>query len=149
MMGFIKRDLFPAGLGAGGALAIDMIWPHLTFLPPQMQSGTLAPVTRVGLAVGVGVVAGMIGGKRIGAAVTLGAITVTGYDIIKGYMAANIPPPAPAVTSDAMNGYAPMGWISPARDAGGNRLMGYAPMNGYAPMRGDTNFSDSYYGEYA
>jgi hypothetical protein len=130
VMGFVKQDLFPAMIGASGALALDMLWPHLTFLPPQLQSGPLAPLTRVGMAVGLGVVAGMIGGKRLGAAATVGALTVTGYDIAKGYMAANIPPPAPTVTADAMNGYAPrgrLGWASPAM------MAGYAPMSGYAP----------------
>ena len=138
---FLSNDIVPAAIGAGGALALDMVWPHLTFLPPQLQSGPLTPVVRIAGAVGLGVVAGMVAGSRIGRNVAMGALTVTAYDIIKGYMAASMPAPVPTPAQSSLppsagvSGYAPrlagyapsdgLGWINPARNAGA--MSGYAP----------------------
>jgi hypothetical protein len=129
--GFIGNDLLPAAIGAGGALAMDMIWPHLTFLPESLQTGPLLPVTRIGAALAIGFGIGMVGGTRMGRAATVGALTVTAYDMAKGYLAANAAPPAsPAASDNGTSGYAPqLGWRNPARDAGPlrYRVSGYAP----------------------
>jgi len=127
IMGVVSRDIVPAAIGGAGALALDMLWPHLTFLPEPLQTGPMVPVVRLAGALAIGVVGGMIAGRRVGTMMTIGAMVPTFYDIGKGYIAAAAPPPPPPATP-AVNGYAPLGWPSPAR------LAGYAPLNGYAPV---------------
>ena len=138
--GVVTRDIVPAAIGGAGALALDMLWPHLTFLPEQLQTGPLAPVTRIAGALAIGVVGGMIAGRRFGTMMTIGAMVPTFYDIGKGYLAAAVPTPPPQGTAPAptaaVHGYAPLGWTSPARLAGYGPLDGYAPVGGYAPIDG-------------
>jgi hypothetical protein len=126
--GVLTKDLLPAAVGAGGALALDMLWPHLP-LPAALQAGPMVIPTRLAGAVAVGIVGGMIAGKRFGTMMTIGAMMPTIYDIAKGYIAANNPAPAPSGAPPAphaqLQGYAPLdglGWPSPAR------MAGYAPL---------------------
>lgn len=102
--GFTSNALMPAAIGAAGALALDMAWAHLP-LPPTLMSGPLAPITRIAGAVGIGMLAGMVAGKKFGGAAMLGALTVTGYDLIKGYMTAAAPAPATTGAYVGMNAY--------------------------------------------
>src|SRR5215472_9595903 len=95
--GIVTRDLVPAAVGATGALALDMLWPHLDFIPSQFQTGPLAPFVRIGAALLVGMAGGMIVNKRFGTMMTVGAVIPTLVDIGKGYIAAAAPlPPASA-----------------------------------------------------
>lgn len=86
MSGFLSDTLLPAAIGAAGALGIDMAWGYLP-LPAELSSGTFAPVIRIGAAIGLGYLVGMVAGKRFGQEAMAGAITVTLYDLVKGYMA--------------------------------------------------------------
>jgi hypothetical protein len=78
----------PAAIGALGALAVDVGWGYLP-IPPSLKVGPLAVVTRAGAAVGIGIVAGMIGGKKFGREAMLGALTVTAFDVVKGVLKNN------------------------------------------------------------
>lgn len=126
--GIVSRDFVPAAIGGAGALALDMLWPHLSFLPAQLQTGAMVPVTRIAGALAIGAVGSMIVNKRFGTMMAIGAMVPTFYDIGKGYLAASLPPPAVPAATVPVNGYAPLGWSSPAR------LAGYAPLDGYAPV---------------
>jgi hypothetical protein len=91
-MGFAKDKLLPGAIGGAGALAVDLAWPYATpYLPQMLVTGALVPVTRIGLAIGIGMLGKMIGGKRFGDEVMNGAIIVTLYDVMKGYAVAAEP----------------------------------------------------------
>lgn len=89
-VGGIMDMIIPASIGAAGALALDMAWGSLP-LPATLTTGTLAPVTRIAGAIGIGVVVGMVAGRRNGALAGAGALTVTMYDLIKPYVASAFP----------------------------------------------------------
>jgi hypothetical protein len=126
---FLTKDLMPAAIGAGGALAVDMVWPHLTFLPDSLQTGPLAPLVRIAGAVAVGMAVSAVGGKAMGRQAMAGALVVTVYDIAKGMMAESMAAPAPAATAHPVNAYVDgmgvyvdgLGYISPAVTSYGNR----------------------------
>lgn len=113
-MGSISRitDLIvPALIGAGGAMALDVAWASLP-LPDSLKTGTFAPFTRIGGAIGIGWLVGMVAGKRYGAIAGAGALTVTLYDLAKPYIASAIP---------SIPG---LGYYSPAQQYGVYRGMG-------------------------
>lgn len=123
IMSFAKNDLVPAGIGAGGALALDMLWPHLP-LPAALQSGPMVPLVRIAGAVGVGMAVSAVAGRSMGRQAMAGALVVTLYDIAKDMMANALP--APAATSAYVSGMGvyndQLGYISPAYNAGRARM---------------------------
>lgn len=102
--GFAMQKVLPAGIGAAGALAVDMAWANLP-LPSFLQTGPAAPIARIGLAVGVGYVAGWVAGKKFGQEAMNGAIVVTLYDLLKTQLSATWPGAIPAGTSGYVDGY--------------------------------------------
>lgn len=86
----VSEMLLPAAIGAGGALALDLAWGNLP-IPDSLKTGSMAPVARIGGAVLIGVVAGMVGGKRFGAYAAVGAMTVTIADLAKTWAATSFP----------------------------------------------------------
>jgi hypothetical protein len=115
---FMNDALMPAGVGAVGALGVDLALGYGGhYLPASLQTGLPNTLVRLAGAVGVGYVAGMAAGKKFGEAATAGAITVTLYDLIKGYVKGAMP-------SLPLSG---MGWVSPGLQVGG----GYGGMNAY------------------
>ncbi len=107
MKGFVNATLVPAGVGALGALGVDLVIGYASpHLPATFQSGMMLNAVKIAGAVGVGMVAGMVAGKKFGEEAMAGAITVTLYDIVKGYVKSAMP-------SLPLSGY-DMGWISPA-----------------------------------
>lgn len=129
--GHILNDvLIPSAIGAGGALALDLAWGMLP-LPASLTTGTLAPITRVAGAVAVGVVVGMIFGKRWGAWATVGSVTVTLADLFKSSIAANFPA---LHLGDGMGVYVGRGNVHPYA----GRLQGMDGMDGmdyYTPAQ--------------
>ncbi|MDE2019678.1 MAG: hypothetical protein KGJ13_05035 [Patescibacteria group bacterium] len=105
----MNSTLIPAGVGAAGALGLDVALgfasPHL---PAFLNNGVMKTVTRVAGAVGIGYVAGAIAGKRFGEEAMAGAITVTLYDLLKGMVKSAVP-------SLPLSG---TGWVSPAYQVG-------------------------------
>lgn len=88
--GFVQGQLMPAGIGAVGALGLDVILNMLP-LPVAFNTGYMRPVTRIAGAVGIGIIAGMVTNKRMGEQVAAGALTVTLYDLIKSFAVVNFP----------------------------------------------------------
>lgn len=78
--------LVPAGIGAASAVALDVIVAYLP-LPASFQSGWGNIAVEAVGAVALGVVAGMVAGKRNGVLVGAGALTVVGYEAIKAALA--------------------------------------------------------------
>lgn len=110
-MGYVKNTIIPAGIGAAGALGLDVLLGVLP-IPVALQSPTLRPVLRIAGAIGLGYLASMVAGKSIGEQVTAGAITVTLYDVLKGVV-------QQAVPSIPLSGYDyDLGYMSPALQAG-------------------------------
>ncbi len=78
--------LVPAGIGAVSAVALDVIVAYLP-LPAAVASGWGNIAVKAVGAVGLGVVAGMVAGKRNGMLVGAGALTVVGYEAVKTALA--------------------------------------------------------------
>lgn len=110
---FLSSTLIPAGVGAAGALAIDMAWGRLP-IPNNMKTGAMAPVTRIAAAVALGYGVRAIAGKKFGDEAMAGAITVTLYDLLKAQIAPSVPA-TPATTGAFVNG---LGYYSAATQAG-------------------------------
>jgi hypothetical protein len=110
---FIGDKLLPAAIGAGGAFALDMAWDRLP-IPAQFKTGMAAPVVRIAGAVGIGLAAGMVGGKKFGDEAMAGALTVTIYDLLKAQMAPSVPA-TPTTVSAYVRG---LGYPTAARSAG-------------------------------
>lgn len=126
---FVNDALIPGGVGAMGALGVDLALGYAgSYLPASLQTGLPNTFVRLAGAVGVGYVAGMAAGKKFGEAATAGAITVTLYDIIKTYVKSAMP-------SLPLSGYSGMGWISPGLQ------VGYQPGNLGAYVGADHAYS--------
>lgn len=108
---FMNSTLVPAGVGALGALGVDvMIGYAAPHLPASLQSGMMLDLVKIAGAVGVGYVAGMVAGRKFGEEAMAGAITVTIYDIVKGYVKGAMP----SLPLSGNN----FGWVSPAPQIG-------------------------------
>lgn len=125
--GFLSTTIVPAGIGALGAMAVDLSWSYLP-LPDALKTGPAVPLVRIGAALAVGAVVGMMAGKRYGAEAAAGGILVTLYDTAKNFMQPTVPA-TPASVSAYVDGMRGIGWYSPARSAGAfHRMDG---MNAY------------------
>lgn len=82
----VTSMLVPAGIGAVSAVALDVIVAYLP-LPTTIQTGWGNIAIKALGAVGLGVVAGMVAGKKNGLLVGAGALTVVGYDAVKAALA--------------------------------------------------------------
>lgn len=122
-MGGITSALIPAAIGGAGAVALDV---GLSFVPlPAMLQGKLAKTgVKIAGALALGWVGGKVLGTDKGKAVTLGALTVVLYGVIKDAIATV----APGVPLSGVGGggvdYAdntigaymipPLGYVNPA-----------------------------------
>jgi hypothetical protein len=88
--GFLKATLLPAAAGGAGALALDVLLGVLP-LPPALKSGLMRPVVRIGGSLGIGALAGLLGGAKLGEQVAAGALTVVAYDMMRAAMPKILP----------------------------------------------------------
>lgn len=95
--------LVPAGIGAVSAVALDVIVAYLP-LPTAVATGWGNIAVKAVGAVGLGVIAGMVAGKRNGILVGAGALTVVGYDAVKAALA-----PTLGTTVKGLSGLADFG----------------------------------------
>lgn len=86
----VSKDIGPAVIGAAGGLACDWIVGNVP-LPTTLTTGIMLPITRIGLAIGVGWAASAIAGPDTGQKVMVGALVVTSYSIIKNFLMTNVP----------------------------------------------------------
>jgi hypothetical protein len=86
----MDSKIMPAAYGAGGALLLDVALGLLP-LPATLKVGPMAPVVKVAGAIGLGMAVGKVAGKRTGDRVAVGALTVTLYNIGKGFLRGRIP----------------------------------------------------------
>jgi len=92
MGGFVRNNLMPAAVGAGGALGLDVLLGFATpYLPAMVTTGPARSVLRLAGAVGIGMLATQFAGRKVGEQVMLGAVTVTVYDVLKGLVRTMMP----------------------------------------------------------
>lgn len=87
---FLGATLMPAAAGGAGALALDVLLGVLP-LPAALKSGMMRPVVRIGGSLGLGALAGMLGGRKLGEQVAAGALTVVMYDTMRALMPRILP----------------------------------------------------------
>jgi hypothetical protein len=105
--GGIMKQILPAAIGGAGAVALDVALGYgAQYLPASLTSGYGKVAVQIAGAFGLGYVASKALGREKGHAVTLGALTVALYSLIKttvqqaaptlpglsGYMGAYMPP---------------------------------------------------------
>lgn len=75
--------LAPAGVGAAGAIGLDVALGYATFIPETFRTGWARHGIRLGGALLLGMVASKIVGKSTADAVRAGALTVVLYGVLK------------------------------------------------------------------
>lgn len=85
---FIGSTLYPAAIGAGGALLTDFIVQRLP-LPASLQGATAAPVVQIGVSVLAGMAVGAMAGSKIGGEVAAGGVIVALYNLFSSSLAAS------------------------------------------------------------
>lgn len=131
----VTGQIMPVALGAGGAILTDMAIDRLP-LPINFKFGNMRHVAKAGIAVALGVAAGMVVGKDKGTKVMAGALTVVAYDALKAMLARVAAPapmlaPAPA-TVQGMGYYPELEF-----DNGDSDSMGLIMSNGMAGDDGE------------
>lgn len=91
-----KQAFVPSAIGGGGALLLDVALGILP-LPAQMKVGPMAPIVRIGGAVALGAVAGMVVSRRTANQIAAGALTVTLYDLAKDFIVKTMPGKIPGL----------------------------------------------------
>jgi hypothetical protein len=110
--GFLTNSLMPAAVGAGGALGVDLALGYFgSYLPATLQTGLPNAAVKLAGAIGIGMLAGAVAGKRVGEQAMAGAIVVTLYSVIKSQLISVMP-------ALPLHGYSGIGWVSPAMQIG-------------------------------
>lgn len=79
---FINGTVIPSAIGAGGAVALDVLLAMLP-LPVAMKTGPMAPVVKIAGALGLGALAGMVTNRRMANQVAAGAVTIALYQVAR------------------------------------------------------------------
>lgn len=137
MQGFMKHTLMPSAMGAAGALGIDVILGFLP-IPVQFKTGPMRALVKIAGAVGIGMVAQNFVKKETANQFVAGAITVTLYDVFKGYLQTAMPTVALSEAEHIMQEYPSLGYANPALNVSGSEQMGvYMPEAGMGVYVGD------------
>lgn len=92
MMGQVKGTLVPAAFGAGGAIALDVLYGFISpKLPTTFQTGPMTLLVKLAGAIGIGYAASKVLGQGKGRTAALGAATVVSYSFLKSYVAQALP----------------------------------------------------------
>jgi hypothetical protein len=114
-MGGIEHQLVPALIGGGGAIGVDIGLAYLSpYLPAFLQSGWGRILAQVGGAVGIGLVAGKIGGRETGKAAMAGALVITAYSALRQVLA-----PTLGTSIKGLSGLADFSDYTPTNWSGG------------------------------
>lgn len=143
-----RNAIMPAAIGGVGALALDVAFAALP-IPANMKTGAIGAVAKIAGAIVLGKLAGKAMGAKTGEAVTVGAVTIQAYNLVKGFARQAMPT-------------LPMGeYLSGEFDYNANPGIGYMnagqfvpDMSGAIPYYGgdavmgeylsDTDYSESY-----
>lgn len=128
---FLNDTLIPAGIGATGALGVDIALGYFgSYLPPILQTGLPNVAVKLAAAVGIGMVAGAVAGKKMGEEAMAGAVVVTLYNLVKAQLMSAMP-------TLPLHGYN-MGWVSPSLQVGPGSWSG-SGVNGMGAYVGSDN----------
>lgn len=111
MRGMINSLVIPAASAGGGAILLDILWGFIP-LPGEIKTGPMRHVAKGLGAIVLGNLVGMVGSKRLGDTMALGALTVTFHAAFRE-MAAQFMP--------QIN----LGYYSPGAVAGHDPQLGY------------------------
>jgi hypothetical protein len=150
--GFWQAEVMPAVIGAGTAIAADLVIGFIPMVPTVLQSGLPRQLTRIAAVMGISWAGGKVmKSRRVSEEVAAAGIGVVLYDMLKGFLVQQFPtlplqPVATVVlptttaagTATAAAGTA--GWISPAM-----ALSDYSQGTGYA---GETEYNYEGMGSY-
>jgi hypothetical protein len=89
-MSIVRGTVIPAAIGGAGAVGLDVALAYLP-LPDSMKSGLPATLVKLVGAVALGWIAGMAIGRDRGRLITLGAVTVMGYQFIRDQAKSALP----------------------------------------------------------
>lgn len=117
-MGGIMGQLGTAVWGAGGALAVGAAYNMLP-LPASLKTGMMSTVSKLALAVGVGLIAKPMIGRNAGK-LAEGAMTVVVYEALQGMLPVSV----------GGSSVAGLGYMSPGLNAGGYALPNNSVMSG-------------------
>lgn len=106
----LTGQVMDAATGAAGALATDVVFHYLP-LPSMVKSGTFAPLAKALAGVGLGVAIGQFFDRRLGKAITEGALTVQLYRIGQRAVSTVLPAVQFAGHDEANS----LGYVSPGR----------------------------------
>ena len=109
-MGGLMGNLTSAVWGAGGAIAVNAAFNMLP-LPATMKTGMMGTVSKLGLAVAVGMLGKSMLGRNAGK-MAEGAMTVIAFDALQAMLPASV----------GGSSVAGLGYMSPGLVAGGNTL---------------------------
>lgn len=109
----ILNALIPAGMGAAGAVALDLAMNYVP-LPAQFQTPLWKNVARIVGAFGLGYVAAFALGREKARQVTLGALTVASYTVIRDLVSQNFPQLGLSGAESYDMSDLRMGYLSPA-----------------------------------
>lgn len=90
MSSFTRHTLMPSVVGAAGALGVDVILGFLP-IPVQFKTGPMRAIVKIAGAVGIGMLASKFMKRETAHQIAAGAITVTLYDVMKGYLQQAMP----------------------------------------------------------
>lgn len=112
----ITSALVPAGIGALGAVGLDITFGYLgSYLPASLTSNPyIAAATKAAGAFGLGWLASKALGREKGKLVTAGALTVISYGLAKSLIAQAAPSLPGLSGMDGIGAYSPMGAYSPS-----------------------------------
>lgn len=123
LSGFRPKEILgkvtSAAIGAGGALALDIVLGKVqASLPTSLQSGWGLTAAKVAGAIGLGWGASKLLGQEKGKLVTYGALTVVAYGVVRKLLVDNAPAFAQSVGLSAYmsdyTAYPNMGYTDPA-----------------------------------
>ena len=111
MRGIINSLILPAATAGAGALALDVLWGFVP-IPENIKTGPMRHVAKGLGAIVLGQLVGMVGNKRMGDTMALGALTVTFHSAFR------------EMTAQFMPGV-PLGYYSAGANAGYDPQLGY------------------------